>query len=153
MRRLHSNQLHSLEIPLTAISLLLPSGCIAEVISYSRPAPVASSAPWVTGTIAWRTLEVPVISFETLMGFPDPGDREGSKIVVLYPLKGRREFEFVGLVSVTEPKPRAVEEAGYPAADAADLPDTPYLAAGFNANGRLLAIPDLDALKHALYPR
>ena len=38
------------------------------------------------------------------------------------------------------------------AATSAELPDTPYVAAGLKLGGRLLAIPDLEALKKAFYP-
>jgi chemosensory pili system protein ChpC len=152
MRRQTAATLHTLEIPIGGMSLLLPSATIAEVVSYAPLIPVPHSPDWVLGAIGWRTLAVPVISFELLNGARASPVMPSSKIVILYPLAGRADWEFVAFLSVAEPRARAVENAGLAVADVADLPNTPYIAAGLKANNRLLAIPDLEALKQAFYP-
>jgi hypothetical protein len=45
-----------------------------------------------------------------------------------------------------------IDPAHAVAATGAELPDTPYIAAGLKLGGRLLVIPDLEALKQAFYP-
>jgi hypothetical protein len=37
-------------------------------------------------------------------------------------------------------------------AEDSELPDSPYIAAGLKVDGRLMLIPDLEALKKAFYP-
>lgn len=152
MRRQSAERLHVLEIPLTGLSLLLPSANIAEVVGQSELTPVPFAPPWLIGVVGWRTLAIPIVAPETLLGGRAGAVMPASKIVILYPLAGRRDWEFVGILSASEPRPRAIEGAGLVTAEAADLPNTAYIAAGFKVDGRLLAIPDLEALKKAFYP-
>ncbi len=152
MARQATNSVHALEIPLPGMSLLLPSASIAEIASISEMTRVPFAPAWLLGVVGWRTLAVPVVSFEGLMGQRASLPTPSSKIAILYPLAGRGDWEFFGILSVAEPRPRAVEGAGLVTAEPSDLPDTPYVAAGFKVQNRLLAIPDLEALKKAFYP-
>lgn len=151
-RRAHE-RIHSLEIPLGGVSLLLPSAAIAEVTSYSELDPIPGAAPWVLGVFGWRTQAVPVVSFEALLGRAPAAASASSKLVVFYPLAGRRAWEFFALLSAGEPRPRAIDTETAVAAGSAELPDTPYIAAGLRSETGVLAIPDLDALKAVFYPQ
>lgn len=144
-------RLHSLEIPLEEFTLLLPSAAVAEVINLQNMAPVPFSQPWLNGAIGWRTLAVPVISFETLLGAPPATRPATGKIVICYPLAGRKDWEFFAMYATTEPRPQVLD-GSQPVAEGSELPDSPYIAAGLKVDGRLMLIPDLDALKKAFYP-
>jgi len=153
MRRQNTDRLYVLEIPLGSASLLLPSAKIAEVVSFGDLAPVAFGPDWLLGVIGWRSLAVPVVSFESFLGLRRQAPGSGAKVVVLYPLTGRREWEFVAVLSSAEPRPRSVEEAGLVTAQEKDLPNSPYVAAGLKTpEGRLLMVPDLEAVKATFYP-
>ena len=161
-------RIHALEIPLRGSTLLVPSANIAEVINAGDFTPVPLAPAWLLGAFAWRTLAVPVVSFEGLMGeavtAPTPGSSAiapgialpppslASKVVILYPLPGRRDWEFYAILTHAEPRPQMIDPAHTVAATSAELPDTPYIAAGLKLDGRLLVIPDLEALKKAFYP-
>ena len=144
-------RLHSLEVPLDGITLLLPSAAVAEVINLQDMAPVPFSQPWLNGAIGWRTLAVPVISFETLLGAPATARPAIGKIVVFYPLGGRQDWEFFAMFAASEPRPQVLD-GSQPVAEGSELPDSPYIAAGLKVDGRLILIPDLEALKKAFYP-
>lgn len=151
-RPAYTQRLHTLEIPVRGLSLLLPSSAIAEVVSVAPLTPVPFAPPWLLGALGWRSLAVPVVSFEALMG-ARPADPAGAaKVVVFYPLPGRADWEFFGLISSAEPRPLAVDPAEAVAATSAELPESPYVAAGLKQAGRLLAIPDLEAMRQAFYP-
>jgi chemosensory pili system protein ChpC len=152
MARQASDRVHVLEIPLSGMSLLLPSASIAEIVSVADLGRVPFGPNWLLGVTGWRTLAVPVISFEALLGQRPAASTPASKIAVLYPMPGRADWEFIGLLTAAEPRPRAVEDAGLVTAVASDLPDTPYIAAGLKAQNRLLAVPDLEAMKKTFYP-
>jgi chemosensory pili system protein ChpC len=152
MARQAGERIHVLEIPLSGMSLLLPSASIAEIVSLADLARVPFGPNWLLGITGWRTLAVPVVSFEALMGQRVAAPTPASKIAVIYPLPGRADWEFTGILTLAEPRPRPVEEAGLITAEASDLPDTPYVAAGLKSQGRLLAVPDLEAMKRAFYP-
>ncbi len=146
------DRIHALEIPLRGATLLLPSANVAEVTNPGALAAVPLAPSWLLGVMSWRTLAVPVVSFEALMGGTVSPSAPGSKVVILYPLNGRRDWEFYGLRTHAEPHPQTVDSARTIAATRAELPDTPYVAAGLKLGGRLLVIPDLDTLKKAFYP-
>jgi hypothetical protein len=78
--------------------------------------------------------------------------RPQSRIVVLYPLPGRAENEFVGVLTASEPRPRTIDAAAAVVATSADLPSSPYIASGLRVDSRAMAIPNFEALKKVLYP-
>ena len=144
-------RLHSLEVPLEGTTLLLPSAAVAEVINPAFLTPVPFCHPWLRGVIGWRTLVVPVISFEVLLGGLAPVNPVAGKIVILYPLSGRNDWEFFGMWSVAEPRPQTLD-GSQPVAESSELPDSPYIAAGLKVAGKLMLVPDLEALKKVFYP-
>lgn len=145
------DRIHSLEIPLAETALLVPSAAIAEVVTAGTLAPVPGSPHWLIGALGWRLQAVPVISFDALLGGAVMAPTEASKIVVFYPLPGRKPHEFFGVLTQSEPRPQSIDAVTAIAADPGELPDNPYLAAGLKSDGQLLAIPDFDALKALFY--
>ena len=144
-------RLHSLEVPLDGMTLLVPSAAVAEVINMQHMAPVPFSQPWLNGAIGWRTLAVPVISFESLLGAAPTARPATGKIVIFYPLGGRKDWEFFAMFATAEPRPQVLD-GSQPVAESSELPDSPYIAAGLKVDGRLMFIPDLEALKKTFYP-
>ncbi len=144
-------RLHSLEVPLEGATLLVPSAAVAEVINPLIMAPIPFSQPWLKGVIGWRTLAVPVISFEVLLGRLAPDQTVVGKIVILYPPSGRKDWEFYGLLATTEPRPQVLD-GSQPVAEQSELPDSPYIAAGLKVDGKLMCVPDMEALKKVFYP-
>lgn len=145
-------RLHTLEIPINGRALLVPSAAVAEVTTMHALAPLPGAPAWVIGVLGWRSHAVPVVSFEALCGGPVARPEHGSKIVVFYPLAGRRDWEFFGLLTQAEPRPQPVDAGAAIAAEPSELPDTRYIAAGLKTEGRLLVIPDFEAVKTAFYP-
>jgi chemosensory pili system protein ChpC len=144
-------RLHSLEIPLEGVTLIVPSAAVAEVINPIHMTPVPFSEPWLKGVIGWRTLAVPVVCLEVLLGAAAPVDIASGKIVIFYPLNGRKDWEFYALLATAEPRPQVLD-GSQPAAERSELPDSPYIAAGLKINDRVMLIPDPDALKKTFYP-
>jgi len=147
-----TERIHTVEIPITGMSLLVPSASIAEVANVPVLTPVPFSANWLLGALPWRQQALPVVSYEALIGQPPSTVGTGSKVVVFYPLGGRKEWEFFGLLSAFEPRPHAVDTNNSNAADPDDLPASPFIAGGIKLADRIMAIPNMDALKQAFYP-
>lgn len=144
-------RMHLVEIPLSRFKLLVPSATIAEVVTMRPLAPMPCVPPWVVGVLGWRARAVPVISFEVLLmsAAPAPGAR--AKIVVFYPLAGRSDSEFFAMVSVREPQPRVIVDAGEIIPSPAGAVESPYVASTVRLGDSTLLIPDFDALKAAFY--
>lgn len=142
---------HALEIPMRTLSLLVPSACIAEVSSIVPITRVPRSPPWVLGVIGWRSRPVTIISMEALMSGGAPPSVKATKMVILYPLPGRASTDFFGFLTSAEPQSHTIDSAM--AADSADLPGNPYLAAAIRLERGVAGIPDFEALGRALYPK
>jgi chemosensory pili system protein ChpC len=144
-------RLHSLEVPLEGMTLLVPSAAVAEVINMQNMAAVPFSQPWLHGAIGWRTLAVPVISFEALLGTKARAAPASGKLVIFYPLGGRQNWEFFAMFATGEPRPQLLD-GSQPVAEGSELPDSPYIAAGLKVEGRVMLIPDFEQMKKAFYP-
>jgi len=75
-----SEVIASLYIPVSGKMLLLPNVSVAEIVDYQVPqTDPEASEPGYLGTIEWRGVPVPVISYELANGesteFPDVGER------------------------------------------------------------------------------
>lgn len=152
MTAVADDRIHSLEIPVAGSTLLVPSAAVAEVTNPTQMFRVPGTPPWLLGVVGWRSQAVPIVSFEALIGQPASGVLASSKIVVFYPIAGRREGDFYGVLSVSEPRPQSVTSSNVETEDPARLPDTPLVAAGVKIRGRTLLIPDFDALRGVFYP-
>lgn len=144
-------RLHLLEVPLEGATLLVPSAAVAEVINPLMMTPIPFSQPWLKGVIGWRTLAVSVVSFEVLLGRLAPDQPVTGKIVIFYPPSGRKDSEFYGLLATAEPRPRVLD-GSQPVAEQSELPDSPHIAAGLKVDGKMMWIPDMEALKKTFYP-
>jgi chemosensory pili system protein ChpC len=150
MARQRQDQIHALALPTRTGTLLVPSATIAEVVNVPSLSPIPLSPPWVIGLVGWRSLAVPVVSFEALMGSTPAAPNAASKAVVFYPLTARSQWEFFAVLSSAEPRPQAVDGSASALA-ASDLPQSPYIAAGLTFNGQPMWIPNLDELKKVFY--
>ncbi len=143
-----NDPVHALEVPTDTLPLLVPSACMAEVVALSKLAPVPQAPLWLLGVLNWRLRPVPVISYDLLAGgqAATPGPR--ARVVVLYPLPGRESWEFVGLMSSSEPQSRLLDTGMAPVAVQGSYP---CIATGVRVNERLVGIPDFSALVRLLY--
>ena len=141
--------IHTLIIPIGGIPLLVPSAIIAEVVNVPELVPLPFSQQWVLGVVGWRQRAVPVISFEALMGAGVTPPGLHSKVMIFFPLPGRTESEFFGILTSSEPQPRTIDSAEGLVTEA---PESRYIATCLKFGDMLVGIPDMDALKAAFYP-
>lgn len=86
-----------LVLPLYGMSLLVPNTIVAEVIDY-KPAQSAGHMPeWMIGMLSWRGRNVPVISFERLLGQDTASHNEGRRYIVCNTLNGNPRVPFIAL--------------------------------------------------------
>jgi chemotaxis signal transduction protein len=151
-RQTNAERIHTLEIPLASMSLLVPSASVAEVATLASISSIPFAPAWLIGVVGWRTLAVPVMSFEGLVSNRPAMPTSQSRIVILYPLPGRGSGDFIGVLTASEPRPRTIEAAAAVAVSGGELPSSPYIASGLRVDSRAMGIPNFEALKKVLYP-
>ena len=80
----NTDTLSCVMIPMNGRQLLLPNVSIAEVVDYASTETPAGAPEWLAGTLDWRGLNLPVISYDAANGgeVTKPGGNRG-RIVVL----------------------------------------------------------------------
>lgn len=142
------NRIHGLLLPVGDRFLLVPSALVAEISVLTKLTPLPLSPNWVLGVMSWRSRPVPVCDLARFWGPPvTPGEK--SRLVVFYPLPGRKPTEFFALITSAEPQPRTVDTPAILLTD--DDAVHPYLAVSLDLDAKRAGIPDIEALKGLFY--
>ena len=84
-----------LSLPLHNMTLLLPNTVVAEVIDYKEPEIAPQMPEWLEGMVSWRGRNVPVISFEKLLGQEQAFHSDETRYVVCNTLNGNPHVPFI----------------------------------------------------------
>jgi chemosensory pili system protein ChpC len=76
-------EIYGLMVPLDKDRLLIPRGCVAEVIGYQTPQEMTGAPPWHLGVVRWNDRKVPLVSFEGCAGGDVAPPTQRSRVVVL----------------------------------------------------------------------
>ncbi len=145
-----TDELYSLLVPLTEDRLIVPRACVAEVVRFSQPEHEQGAHKWMLGTVNWNGRQLPVISFEGLLGKEVPVPTGRTRIVVFYAGAGQLKTGFFGVLTQGFPQLVRVNRdvlslhttEGWPA-------DAPVLCRVKMINEFPL-IPDLESLEELL---
>jgi len=100
------NELPTFFVPLQKRNMLVPEATVAEIIPYEPLQRVPDSADWFLGFLAWRGLQVPVVSFEMLTeeraSFSLMSVSSASLVVIRAP-RMTGDIEYIALVSQSLP--------------------------------------------------
>ncbi len=77
-------QIYAALIAIDGDHLLLPNAAVAEVLGNDALVPSLKTPPWLRGTCAWNSRQIPVLCFEQLAGAATAGDARRQRIVVLH---------------------------------------------------------------------
>ena len=153
MKAAAGEHVQTLLLPLQQAALLVPSALVAEVANHDELQPIPQSPDWGLGLFNWRARPVPVVSFEALLGGAPAAPTRRSKVVVFYPLPGRKPWEFFAVMSAAELQPRDFTEVQAAELKAGAVASTHACVAMSLRLGNLTAaIPDFDALGRLFYP-
>jgi len=136
-------------VPVGNLRLLLPNATVAEVITQTKPEPVADAPQWLLGRIAWRGWRVPLVSFTKLAG-TEEGDADLSvRVAVLKALGGNPKLPFIAVL--TQGFPRLITlnaELIIPTHDGSALPSG--VRAKVLVRDDVAMIPDLEWIETEL---
>lgn len=149
MNQTADTPIHSLEIPTTGVQLLVPSASVAEVSNVGPLTPLPQAPVWVVGLIGWRSRAIPVVSFETMVDNTAPWIGPKSKILIFFPIPGRKDTDFFGILSASEPQPHQILISEHTAVPSPK--ESAFIAGGINLRGRVVVIPNMAAMASVFY--
>jgi len=93
------DELYSLLVPLAEDRLIVPRACVAEVVRFSRPDTEPGAHDWMLGSVNWSGRQLPVVSFEGMLGKEVPATTGRTRIVVFYASSGKLGGGFFGVLT------------------------------------------------------
>jgi chemosensory pili system protein ChpC len=94
-----AEELYSLLVPLTDDRLIVPRTCVAEVVRYSKPDLEEGSHKWMLGTVNWNGRQLPVVSYEGVLGKDIPVATGRTRIVVFLAITGQLKAGYFGVLT------------------------------------------------------
>jgi chemosensory pili system protein ChpC len=93
------SEIYGLMVPLDKERLLVPRGCVAEVIGYQPPQEMTGAPPWHLGVINWNGRKVPIVSFEGCCGEDVAPPTQRSRVVVLNAVSEQVQAGYIAILS------------------------------------------------------
>ena len=94
-----AEELYSLLVPLSEERLIVPRACVVEVVRFASPDHEAGAHKWMMGTVNWNGRELPVVSFEGMLGKDVPAATGRTRIVVFYSSTGKLKTGYFGILT------------------------------------------------------
>lgn len=144
------SDLTTMLLPVTGKALFLPGVSVAEIVHYSYPDRPDDAPLWYYGTIMWRNLAVPLVSFELLNGQNLAKGSGSQHIAVLNNTGVSERIPFIAIV--IQGIPRLVRANERIVSDAEDVALAPAERAAVTLAGwdEPVFIPDVSVLERAL---
>lgn len=138
--------IRSMLIPLAEALAVVPGTTVAEVIPYQEPRLLGDAPAWLLGSIAWRDLEIPLVSFEGVISGTVPPHGPRARIAVFNTLSDNPVLPFWALLIQDIPRQISVDDTTITSA-----PDDEVEVSGILSQvliqGERAIIPDLDYLE------
>src|SRR5215510_4416130 len=96
-------EIYGLMVPLDKERLLVPRGCVAEVIGYQTPQEMTGAPPWHLGVINWNGRKIPMVSFEGCCGGDVAPPSQRSRVVVLIAVSEAVDAGHIAILSQGSP--------------------------------------------------
>ncbi len=141
-------EVFSFLIPMQQDNLLMPSESVAEIVPFMNVDMFESAekgTDWHIGNLAWRNMNVPVISLERLQGTQDLGDVRRARIAVIYTLNANQEIPYLAFTVRGIPRIIPVDDNNSEMLDA--NPSEQGVAAWVSVASKKAMIPDMDAME------
>jgi chemosensory pili system protein ChpC len=98
----------SLYLPVSNKQLLLPNVSVAEVVTYQEPKKLIEGPDYFLGTVHWRGIDVPVVSYELANGLTLNETTSSARIAVINTI-GEHQNALTFFAIITQGIPRLVK--------------------------------------------
>ncbi|MEO0997446.1 MAG: chemotaxis protein CheW [Pseudomonadota bacterium] len=134
-------------MPLADERLIVPRACVAEVVRYTRPTVESDAAEWILGQFSWNGRELPLISFEAMLGKPQPEMTGRTRVVVFHTTAERLKTRYFGLVTQGFPQLVRVNSEVLKLDDERGWSDDEPVICRVRMINEYPLIPDLEAIE------
>jgi chemosensory pili system protein ChpC len=141
-------ELYSLLVPLGGDRIIIPRSCVAEVVRYS-PSEQESDG-WLRDSLRWRERDVPVISFDTLLGAQPPSASGRTRVVIFNPIGADPECPPYGLLAQGFPQMVRVNSEVVQRDKNYSVPEGAPVICQISMLNEYALIPDLEKLEQNL---
>jgi len=135
-------------IPVAGKTLLLPNVSLAEILEFSEPVPQPDVPTWYLGNILWRTLQIPLISFESVNEQAFSNRPSNAKIAILNGLVDNPRLPFWGIVTQGTPRQMRISPQEIVKDESDNRGPAEFMSVV--VNGEAARIPDLDYIEKQL---
>ncbi len=142
-----AEEFYGLLVPLADERLIVPRSCVAEVVAWQEPAPMAGAPSWYVGTVGWSGRTVPVISFEGTLGRTIPEASGRTRIVVLHCLGSRLAAGAFGILTQGFPQLVRLNPDVVKPDPTRSFPDLSPVLCGLRMVNEAPLVPDLEYLE------
>jgi chemosensory pili system protein ChpC len=141
------NEVASLLIPIVDRLLLVPTVTVAEMVPYQEPLHNPDAPDWYLGDVGWRELQVPLISFEGIIGEARPSYNNQCRIAILNNTGVDEKLPFLAIATQGIPRLSRVKADEIQEIEGAQLKRFELMAVSHA--GESVIIPNVAALEQA----
>lgn len=145
-----AQELYSLLVPLTEDRLIIPRACVVEVVRFSKPDSEAGAHNWMLGTVNWNGRQLPVVSFEGVLGKEVPVATGRTRIVVFYANTGQLKTGYFGILTQGFPQLVRVNKDVLKLDSTEGWPESAPVLCRVKMINEYPLIPDLEKLESML---
>ena len=145
-----AEELYSLLIPLAEDRLIVPRACVAEVVRFIQPETSPGSEDWYLGIVNWNGRDLPVVSFEGMIGHDIPVMSGRTRIVVFYASSGKIRGGYFGILTQGFPQLVRVNREVLKLDKSAELPEGAPVFCRVKMINEYPLIPNLEGVEEKL---
>ncbi len=146
-RNVTDDSLPCFVLPMCAEPIIVPSITVAEVIDYTPPEPMHGAPAWFMGTVEWRSVTIPVVSFERFNHLSESRQGADSKLAIMNVVSNQHYMRFFALVVQGIPKPVRIQNDSL---EKQDESMSDGVAMKVLHGGQITLIPDMDAIERSI---
>lgn len=138
-----------LTMGLHGMALILPNTLVAEVTDTTSVTPAANTPDWLEGFVTWRGRNVPLVSYEKMLGRDTLGRHDESRMVVLNTLNSNPRVPFIALEIIGLPHLSLLkgEMVDY---DNNEQEGEPVILTHLRVEGESAIVPNIDTIERML---
>ena len=138
-----------LTMNLHGVEMLLPNTLVAEVTETTEVSSAVNAPDWLNGYVSWRGRNVPLVSFEQLLGVDTGMQRDTGHMAVLNTLNHNPQIPFIAIEIQGLPR-LSVLQQGALEYDENEKYAKPVVLSCLRVEGEPVIVPNIDAIEQML---